>query len=356
MIPIDEGSQEDIELTMISYESASIGTSAREREYYPSEGDIQDAIEKGDWAAVGATAAILASSDSTGIEVDDDATKDFLNESHLGTMLISSHTDEDDARAAELAELVESGNWDGVVAVAARYADEADEADEQLEEPPLHNYARKGSSPSSKGYGSGNSIDSSSSVMDASVETEDASSTGAGASQDSTSRNSNLDDASLDGTAERDTDELSLPVTTTPGSSSASSSSASQVSQQEKQQANAYRIEVETLVRRVVPDEIDNIDDIMEQFSGREEELIETLRVMQEKSIAQRARAAVQRSAKREAGRASRDTAHDDDEEMDHSVGTDYSYTTGSKSTDGVSTYSREDSSTEYSTNVTDID
>jgi hypothetical protein len=200
--------------------------------------------------------------------------------------------------------------------------------------------------------------DSSESGMDVSVETEDASSAGADNSQSSTSRNSNVDDASVDGTAEGDADELSLPVTTTPGSSSASSSSASYVSQQEKLQANAYRVEVESLVRRVVPDEVDNIDDIMEQFRGREEELIETLRVMQEKSIAQRARAAVQRSAKREAGRANRDTAHDDDEDMDQSVETDgsYSYTTGSKSTDGISIYSREESSTEYSTNVTDID
>ncbi len=236
-----------------------------------------------------------------------------------------------------------------MVAVAARYADEADEADEELEQPSLHSYARKRSSSSSRGSESG---------MDVSVETEDASSAGADNSQSSTSRNSNLDEASFDGTAEGDADELSLPLTTTPGSSSASSSSASHVSQQEKQQANAYRVEVESLLRRVVPDEVDNIDDIMEQFSGREEELIETLRVMQEKSIAQRARAAVQRSAKREAGRANRDTAHDDDEDMDQSVETDgsYSYTTGSKSTDGISIYSREESSTEYSTNVTDID
>ena len=241
-----------------------------------------------------------------------------------------------------------------MVAVAARYADEADEADEQLEQPSLHNYARKGSSPSSGGYGSGTSMnDSAGSGMNVSVETDNASSAGGDNSQ-----NSNLDDASFDGTAEGDADELSLPATTTPGSSSASSSSASHVSHQDKQHANAYRVEVESLVRRVVPDEIENIDDIMEQFSGREEELIETLRVMQEKSIAQRARAAVQRSAKREAGRASRDTAHSDDEDMDQSVGTDssYSYTTGSKSTDGISIYSREESSTEYSTNVTDID
>ena len=67
-------------------------------------------------------------------------------------------------------------------------------------------------------------------------------------------------------------------------------STATSVDTQERRQMNEYRAEVEALVRRVVPDEIDNVDDIMVQFSGREEELIETLRSMQEKSIAQRAR------------------------------------------------------------------
>ena len=61
------------------------------------------------------------------------------------------------------------------------------------------------------------------------------------------------------------------------------------------------RAEVERLVRRVVPDEIDNIDEMLLQFRGREEELIETLRTMQERSVAQRARAAVQKTAKQEA-------------------------------------------------------
>lgn len=206
--------------------------------------------------------------------------------------------------------------------------------------------------------------------MDVSVETEDASSTGADNSHDSTTVNSNTDDTSFDGSAEGEADELSLPVTITPGSlSSASSSNASQISQQDKRQMNAYRVEVESLVRRVVPDEIDNIDDIMEQFSGREEELIETLRVMQEKSIAQRARAAVQRSAKREAVRTSRDTLRDDDNDdndidMEQSISTaddSYSYTSGSKSTDGASIYSGSDglvsdSGSKYSSKVTDID
>lgn len=45
----------------------------------------------------------------------------------------------------------------------------------------------------------------------------------------------------------------------------------------------------------------DNIDEMMLQFEGREEELIETLRRMQERSVAHRARAAVQKTAKFEA-------------------------------------------------------
>ena len=57
------------------------------------------------------------------------------------------------------------------------------------------------------------------------------------------------------------------------------------------------------MVRRVVSDEIDNVDEMMKQFRGREEELVETLRTMQERSVAQRARAAVHKSAKIQARR-----------------------------------------------------
>ena len=49
------------------------------------------------------------------------------------------------------------------------------------------------------------------------------------------------------------------------------------------------RAEVEALVQRVVPDEIHNIiDGMMHQFQGRKEDLVETLRTMQERSIAAR--------------------------------------------------------------------
>jgi len=58
------------------------------------------------------------------------------------------------------------------------------------------------------------------------------------------------------------------------------------------------RAEVAALVRRVVPSEIHNVDEMMFQFRGREDELLETLRSMQERSVAQRARMESQRDAR----------------------------------------------------------
>ena len=62
-----------------------------------------------------------------------------------------------------------------------------------------------------------------------------------------------------------------------------------------------YRQQVEDLVRRVVPDELPNVDEMMQQFRGREEELIETLRTMEERAVAQKARDATQKQAKTQA-------------------------------------------------------
>jgi len=86
---------------------------------------------------------------------------------------------------------------------------------------------------------------------------------------------------------------------TTPRSMATTDQSASNVSSQRGQEE--IRAEVEALVRRVVPEEADNIEEMMMQFKGREEELVETLRRMQERAIASRARLAVQKSAKLEA-------------------------------------------------------
>jgi hypothetical protein len=66
-----------------------------------------------------------------------------------------------------------------------------------------------------------------------------------------------------------------------------------------------YRAIVEDLVQRVVPEEIQNVDEMMMQFRGREDELIETLRTMQERAVAQKARHSSQRAAKQQAKMAS---------------------------------------------------
>jgi hypothetical protein len=66
-----------------------------------------------------------------------------------------------------------------------------------------------------------------------------------------------------------------------------------------------YRAIVEDLVQRVVPEEIQNVDEMMTQFRGREDELVETLRTMQERAVAQKARHSSQRAAKQQAKMAS---------------------------------------------------
>lgn len=168
--------------------------------------DLNAAIEKGDWAQVGATAALLADYNSS----DQSMSESEHGPANTGgaTGSFFSESSDSNNRAAELDRMVETGDWEGVVLAAAQF-----EGD------------------------------------------------------DSTHHSSNSMSGKSSTTMEKE--EL--------------------------------RAEVERLVRRVVPDEIDNIDEMMLQFEGREEELIETLRTMQERSVAQRARAAVQKTAKLEA-------------------------------------------------------
>lgn len=182
--------------------------------------DLDSAIEAGDWAAVGATAALLAATS-------DSQSFSSKSEQHTGTRSISgsSVSSLDVARAAELDHLVDAGDWEGVVLAAAKY--EGDESKESL--------------PS----------------------------------------------ASISGSESR-----SNPDTAVADSSISSSKGLKR---------KEYRVTVEDLVRRVVPEEIQNVDEMMLQFRGREDELIETLRTMQERAVAQKARHSSQRAAKQQA-------------------------------------------------------
>lgn len=193
---------------------------------------LDQLIEAGDWAAVGATAALLAAASDS---------QSQTSASRTGSRPGSSVGSIDAARAAELDHLVEAGDWEGVVLAAARF--EASDAAE------------------SRGSRSGQSIDSASAT--------DSATGGATASS--------------------------------PSVQSESLTASDDPSKVKKRQE--IREEVEALVRRVVPEEIDNVDEMMNQFKGREEELVETLRTMQERAVAQKARAAGQRAAKVEARR-----------------------------------------------------
>eukprot|EP00592_Proboscia_alata_P025303 CAMPEP_0194443670 /NCGR_PEP_ID=MMETSP0176-20130528/126840_1 /TAXON_ID=216777 /ORGANISM="Proboscia alata, Strain PI-D3" /LENGTH=1640 /DNA_ID=CAMNT_0039269957 /DNA_START=510 /DNA_END=5432 /DNA_ORIENTATION=- len=229
--------------------------------------DLNTAIENGDWAAVGATAALLASaggsmedltqsiggmggsSAMSSTSASQTVSSKKSNESFLsGKSGISTM---DAARAAELDHLVDTGDWEGVVLAAAKFE---------------------------TGDGSQTSLSSQRSLTTSSTP-------GTGIYSTVTPHSLN-----------------SLPSTAySPSRSSAVSESPSA-----KNRLAEIRAEVERLVKRVVPDEIHNVDEMMHQFRGREEELVETLRTMQERSIAQRERAAIHRSAKREARQGSK--------------------------------------------------
>jgi hypothetical protein len=184
--------------------------------------DLDSAIEAGDWAAVGATAALLAAgSDSASFS---SRSLTAAGTSTIGGSTVSSH---EAARAAELDHLVDAGDWEGVVLAAAQF---------------------------------------------------EASSTVA---SDSGSRMSKSGDG-------------------------ASSMASSTLSKSKKQQD--YRAQVEDLVQRVVPEEVENVDEMMLQFRGREEELVETLRTMQERQVAQKSRQGAQKAAKAEVKKSGTDT------------------------------------------------
>jgi len=212
--------------------------------------DLDNAIEAGNWGHVGALAAVLASqghgshrrsSPTNAANISMTKSTDGDSTGNSGSRSSSSMVGAslDQARAVEIDKLVEAGDWQGVVLAAARF-----EADQTFDGE--SSFSASGTSQSSSRW---------------------------------------------TGSATSATTPRSMATT--------DRTSASNLSSQRGQAE--IRAEVEALVRRVVPEEADNIDEMMTQFKGREEELVETLRRMQERAIASRARLAVQKSAKLEA-------------------------------------------------------
>ena len=173
--------------------------------------------------------------------------------------------DEDEERAMEIDQLVEDGNWDGVVAVAARYADEADEADESLGKPRSSHLDSVQSDNSPTVSKTSSSLNRSHSTTGSvSVETADASSVASNTTRDSQSHTTGTYSTGMDDTTMGDgastvsgsgLDSGTPPDSATHGSSITSSyvtsnseirssmiSAMSSVDPREKREMNAYRV------------------------------------------------------------------------------------------------------------------
>ena len=209
--------------------------------------ELDNAIGSGNWGHVGALAAVLASQRHGSHKMQ--SSRSATSGSGLLSSISPSKSDDshnshsggvslEQARAVEIDRLVESGDWQGVVLAAARF-----EADQTFDGESSFSATSGATSESSTGRWTG-----------------------------------------------------SATSATSPWSKTTTSKGTSNVSSQRG--LAEIRTEVEALVRRVVPEEVDNIDVMLTQFKGREEELVETLRRMQERAIASRARLAVQKSAK----------------------------------------------------------
>uniref|UniRef100_A0A7S4JUP7 Uncharacterized protein n=1 Tax=Odontella aurita TaxID=265563 RepID=A0A7S4JUP7_9STRA len=238
----------------------------------PSRSDFDTAIDAGDWAAVGATAALLASaSEAESLEASTaNRSREGGHTTSYTSPSKSTVSSLDNQRAAELDRLVDAGDWEGVVMAAAKF--EALEGDKGAES------VGRGAS-GSDARSVERSLASASGAEEYSRSFVETRSTGTGGHSVGTSSAYSA------------------------GIESAGVSTSISESPTNAQKRAEIRSEVESLVQRVVPDEIDNVDEMLLQFHGREEELVETLRTMQERSIAQRNRAAVHKTAKREAKR-----------------------------------------------------
>lgn len=145
----------------------------------------------------------------------------------------------------ELDRLIEEGDWQGVMMAAARY-----DAD------------------------TGGTI-----------------STGEEGSRSARSRSSTQGSDTIDGSCYSGAEHSSAYNSTVKGSVTTSGS--------QKERVEEIRAQVERLVREVVPDEVENVDEMMTQFNGKEEELLETLRTMKERYVAKKARLEAHKIARR---------------------------------------------------------
>jgi len=200
----DRSSPSDDELDSQMSQSEELGTAKRE--------DLDAAIQAGDWKAVGATAALIANSSSSPTK------QSSPSKSEVDTSRGHSVSTHEARQVNELEELIEKGDWTGLMDAANRFENASD----------------------------------------------------AGSLEDDSVRQSNSSlMETLIGSHETDEENsASETASSSPGSKSSAE----------------LRAQIEDLVMTVVPSELENLDEMLLQFKGREDELISTLRTMKRKS------------------------------------------------------------------------
>jgi len=237
---------------------------------------LNAAIEAKNWVAVGTTAALLASCEST-------ASKS-LN-SNSGSTSTSGGT-YSTSSINELNVLLADEDYEGIVLYAAKF---------ELE---------------STGGSTNGSISTEGSSVKGRLTGEDSSYVSAVPSVGDTSGSYVSASEGLNSASNRSLSSVNTEsLGSYSGTPSIPSTGTGVGSESQIQRRAEIRLEVAQLVETVVPDEKDNVDEMMKQFRGREEELVETLRTMQERSIAQREREEMRRNAKREARKSVRKSA-----------------------------------------------
>ena len=214
------------------------------------EENLEDSVEVVSVASVANEAIELARQASERLErMDEDNSLAKIEVAGL----LDQGEDTSEARSKDMDDLVKKGDWDGIINSATQMEKKLDDS------------------------GTGPESDDGSGM-------EESGGSGSGTSYSESEESSLVSDDSSHSTETGD-------ESTNLGESTDISEMPSEIRRKEE-----IRAEVVALVRLVVPEEVDNIDTMLTQFRGREEELLQTLRTMQERSVSVRARAAVHKS------------------------------------------------------------
>mmetsp|Transcript_15486 Transcript_15486/g.27729 ORF Transcript_15486/g.27729 Transcript_15486/m.27729 type:complete len:808 (+) Transcript_15486:208-2631(+) len=267
-----------------------------------TENSLKEAIEAGDWKAVSSTAALIAtpptSRSDSGFGV---SNEEDLNES------FASVTSHEKREVNELEQLVEEGNWAAIMAAATRIETEvsdtmepeksqssleSDKASRLLESklPVFSNSQRKPSNMVAEDLKQF-TLDDSQTETDSFVESLQSMRSD---SQTETSSLMGSKQSLMSDSAEYQNEDSfccsELMKKSSLGSSGSLSFKSSRSLIQEFKPSRPWenpklyqvKEEIEELVKTVVPEEYDNLDEMLLQFRGREEELLKTLRTMRD--------------------------------------------------------------------------